>query len=219
MYRCEASTIEGFIQQLAVSYIPNGYWFYVTGTIPEHKNPQKTDEKIMAQYDCAVSKWVRARRKRAGLANIQYLRFRRFFVVLATHGKHQFFEAERKNIRDIRETPIKFARYAIGCGKWRATWHPSVRIEKGVYRAIEQQFLATALQLSRARLFADFEALRFEPYAPVRFQLLQLLRSLNRKREVAGLEPLPATVLKLCRHPVRPFEDEYAPFENVKQEE
>jgi len=32
-YRCEATTIEGFVQQLAVSYIANGYWFCVTGLI------------------------------------------------------------------------------------------------------------------------------------------------------------------------------------------
>ena len=29
----EASTLEGFIQQLAVSYVARGHWFYVTGTV------------------------------------------------------------------------------------------------------------------------------------------------------------------------------------------
>ena len=37
MYRCEAASVEGFIQQLAVSYVAKGYWFYVTGRIPHHK--------------------------------------------------------------------------------------------------------------------------------------------------------------------------------------
>ena len=34
-YRCAATSVGGFIQQLAVSYVGRGYWFYVTGVIPE----------------------------------------------------------------------------------------------------------------------------------------------------------------------------------------
>ena len=38
-YRYEATSVAGFIQQLAVCYVGRGYWFYVTGTVPEHKDP------------------------------------------------------------------------------------------------------------------------------------------------------------------------------------
>src|SRR6266478_807211 len=31
MYRCEARSVEGFVPQLAVSYVRNGYFFYVPG--------------------------------------------------------------------------------------------------------------------------------------------------------------------------------------------
>lgn len=31
----EAISIEGFVQQLAVKLVANGYWFYVTGVVPE----------------------------------------------------------------------------------------------------------------------------------------------------------------------------------------
>ena len=40
-YRCEASTLEGFIQQLAVAYLSHGYYFYICGTVPEGKDPKK----------------------------------------------------------------------------------------------------------------------------------------------------------------------------------
>jgi hypothetical protein len=30
-YRCEAVSVEGFIQQLAVAYVARGYLFYGTG--------------------------------------------------------------------------------------------------------------------------------------------------------------------------------------------
>src|SRR5208337_4535619 len=90
-YHCEATTVEGFIQQLAVCYVGRGYWFYVTGFIPPDKDPRAVDEKLIGRYDIDISKWSRARRKQTGQASVQYLRFRQFFVLLATLGKHRFF--------------------------------------------------------------------------------------------------------------------------------
>lgn len=43
-YRFEASTIEGFVQQVAVQYFGRGYWFYVSGIVPEGKDPQAVAE-------------------------------------------------------------------------------------------------------------------------------------------------------------------------------
>jgi hypothetical protein len=89
-YRCEATSVAGFVQQLAVAYVGRGYLFYVTGEIPERKDPHGIDEKLIAKYGLAVGKTARARRKAAGFANVQYLRYRRAFVLLATHGEHPF---------------------------------------------------------------------------------------------------------------------------------
>jgi hypothetical protein len=52
------------------------------------------------------------RLQRVGIANIHYLRHDRFFVLLATHGHHPFYDDEAGNIRDARRVPIKFAGYA-----------------------------------------------------------------------------------------------------------
>ena len=116
MYRCVATSIEGFVQQLAVGYVAHGYWFYVSGWIPEDKDPRKTDAKLIERYGVAVSKWTRCRNKKAGLASVQYLRHGRSFVLLATHGQHPFFVQE-PGFRDIREKPVEFA----GCSEspWR----------------------------------------------------------------------------------------------------
>src|SRR5690349_9747078 len=38
-YRCEVPSIGGFVQQLAVSYLAHGYFFYVWGIVPEGKDP------------------------------------------------------------------------------------------------------------------------------------------------------------------------------------
>src|SRR5436190_4966269 len=122
-YRCEATSVSGFIQQLAVAYVGRGYFFYVTGEIPEKKDPRAVDAKLIAKYGLAIGKTARARRKAAGLANVQYLRYRRVFVLLATSGKHPFFEEEREFVRDVRKIPIKFAGYAISY----RSGHPHVR--------------------------------------------------------------------------------------------
>ncbi len=182
MYRCEAMSVEGFVQQLAVSYLAHGYWFYVVGQIPEGKDPRKVDEKLVARYQIDVSKWARARRKRAGLANLQYLRFGRFFVLLATHGTHPFFEEEASSIRDARKTPIRFCGYAISY----SNGHPHVRIEQEEYKRLKAYFLDLALHRSAERLGSELARLPFEPYAPIRGQLLAVLRAVNRERKRAG---------------------------------
>ena len=48
--------------------------------------------------------------------------------------------------------------------------------------------------------------LPFEPYAPVRRQLLNLIRHINQRRKPAGLEPIGFDVLRYRRRIVKPFE-------------
>lgn len=45
----------------------------------------------------------------------------------------------------------------------------------------------------------------FEPYVPVRRQLLNLLRLVNKRRKVAGFVPVPHQVLHLLRRIGKPF--------------
>lgn len=207
-YRCAATSVAGFVQQLAVAYVAHGYWFYVTGRVPDSKDPASVDRKLVQQYGVGVSKWTRARRKRTGAARLQYLRYGRFFVLLATHGEHPFFAAEGKAVRDIRRRPLHFMGYVVGCrqGRKGERWHPSVRIERALCQELQARFAALALQWSVEELGRELRRLDFEPYAPVRDQLRGILRAVNRRRRVAGLEPVPREALWLRRIPVRPFE-------------
>mgnify|MGYP000851211620 CR=1 FL=1 len=100
-YRCVATSLEGFIQQLAVAYIAHGYYFYVSGFLPEGKNPETIDQKLLDKYGVRLSKFARYRRKALGQASIQYLRFERFFVLIATHGKHLFFLDDAARAVDV----------------------------------------------------------------------------------------------------------------------
>ncbi|MHC1767493.1 MAG: hypothetical protein AB9869_24970 [Verrucomicrobiia bacterium] len=207
-YRCVATSVAGFVQQVAVAYVGHGYWFYVTGRVPDSKDPASVDRKIIRQYGINVSKWARCRRKKTGQARVQYLRFGRFFVILATHGEHPFFTAEGDQIRDIRREPLRFMGYAIGCRQARDSqvWHPSVRIERGRFRDLKARFGAMATKCSIEELFRELRRVDYEPYAPVRDQLRVLLRRTNRRRKAAGLELVPRSALRLFRSPVKPFE-------------
>jgi hypothetical protein len=204
MYRYEAASIEGFVQQLAAAYLPHGYWFYVTGWIPEAKSPHLVDAKLTERYAISGSKWVRARRKAAGQANLQYLRHERFFVLLATHGRHPFFEQEAAQIRDVRRVPLKFAGYAISV----RGGHSHVRIEQRQYQELKAYFLEMALHRSAGKLACTLHDLPFEPYAPVRRQFLNLLRAVNGARKLAGFELLSPSCLRLRRRICRPFGEE-----------
>ena len=141
-YLCETTSIEGFVQLLACNYLPHGYWFYVTGWVPEGKDPRQVDAKLIGKYDIDLPRATRSRRKRLGYANLHYLRHGRFFVLIATHGKHRFFEEEAACIRDIRRVPLRFAGYSISYRRGNRTaagttdprWHSHVEIERSAIR-------------------------------------------------------------------------------------
>lgn len=206
-YQCVATSVAGFIQQLAVAYVAHGYYFYVSGVIPEHKDPAETDRKIITQYGIAVSKWTRARRKKLGLANAHYLRYRRFFVILVNHGEQPFFSAEARRIRDIRVHPLHCMGYSIGCrpGRGGGALHASVRIDRSIYRELKAGFERSSVHRAAEDLAKSLRALPVEPYAPVRDQLRCILRAVNRRRRRAGLELVPETALRSWRSPVKPF--------------
>lgn len=205
-YRCVATSVEGFVRQLAVSYITHGYWFYVAGEIPEGKDPAVVDAKLIERYGIAISKWARCRRKKQGLANMQYLRYGRFFVLLGTKGRHDFFEREGAAIRDVRRVPLKFAGYSVSCRKGRdGRWHASVRIAASEYAAIRAALDSAALWKGRVELegeLADLQRLRF---APVIGQIRDALITMNRRRRIAGLPPVTGAAVPPHWRIVRPF--------------
>lgn len=48
-YRCEAATLDGFLAQL-VRYVASGHYFYVTGVVPERKDPAQVNRKLIDPY-------------------------------------------------------------------------------------------------------------------------------------------------------------------------
>ena len=209
-YRCIATSVAGFVQQLVSCYLPHGYWFYVSGIVPKEKDPRTVDLKLLERYGIGISRQSRARRKAVGIANVHYIRYQRRFLLLATHGHHPFFDDEAQNIRDARHVAIRFAGlFDLGCS-WRVQSQefnerglgpghqmagPGPDREGMVLRA-ESVPVDVALYRSAGGLAAELHNLPFEPYAPVRRQLLKLIRHINERRKPAGLEPIGFDVLR-----------------------
>ena len=213
LYRSEVISVPGFVQQIACSYLRHGYWWYVTGRIPAGKNAAAIDRKLVEKYCIGMSESTRARRKQLGHANLQYLRHDRFFTILATKGQHRFFEEEAEGIQDIRRIPLRFAGYSVSYrrggrtreGKLDQRWHAHVEIERSRYLELKAHFLNLAMHRSPEKLAMAFYELPFEPYAPLRRQLLNLLRAVNLVRKQAGYRPVPVEVIPLRRRIVKPY--------------
>lgn len=202
-YRCEATTLEGLVQQLAVCYVGRGYYFYVQGRVPDGKNPRDIDRKLTHRYDITPQKWRRARRKADGLANLQYIRFGRTFFLLCSEGRHEaFWLREEAAIRDVRRNAIRFGGYQIG----HRGGHVQVRIDPETYRELRAYYVDLACRRSRDTLISEFYRFPFEPYAPIRRQAFNMLREVNRRRKRAGYELVPTSCIWLKRRIVKPFE-------------
>lgn len=214
-YRCVASSPEGLVQQVAVCYLRHGYWWYVTGRIPAAKDPAAIDRKLIAKYEIALTDRQRADRKRRGLANMQYIRYGNWFLLLVTAGHHRFKQEERNQIRDCRRHPIRFEGYSISyrrsgitpAGGGQQKWHACVRIDAPTYRQLKAFFLERACHRSAENLSRDFARVPYSRFAPVRRQLLTLLRRVNESRQHAGFEPVAQSTLRLRRQVVQPFRE------------
>ena len=100
-----ATSPEGYVQQVAVCYLRHGYWFYVTGRIPARKDANAVDRKLIAKYEIDITERQRAYRKQRGLANMQYIRFDRWFLLLITDGHHPFKQEEKTKSAIVAATP------------------------------------------------------------------------------------------------------------------
>lgn len=215
-YRAETTSLEGFVQQIACCYLRHGYWFYVTGHIPAHKDAQAIDRKLIEKYGIEVSESTRARRKQLGRANLQYIRHGQLFAILATKGEHEFFRIESGSIHDIRQTPLKVGGYSISyrrggrtrSGERDQSWHAHVEIDRRHYLELKARLLDLATHRSAENLAQEFYGIPYEPYAPIRRQLLNIWRAVNLARRAAGFSRIPIEVIPLRRRIVRPFGSE-----------
>lgn len=108
------------VQQLALSTLRYGYRYYVSGMLPQGKDPFAFDQRIIEKYDLQITDYNRRQRAALGKANMKFFRCGQFFLLLATEGQHRFKELEHRSIR-CAQTP--------GTWRRRLRWSPDREFE------------------------------------------------------------------------------------------
>ncbi|MEM9358649.1 MAG: hypothetical protein AAGB04_20915, partial [Pseudomonadota bacterium] len=212
-----ATSRQGYIQQIVSGWVRNGYYFYVQGKLRENKDSEQFDHKVITRYPVVMKAGRRFSRRQRGVINVAYLRYKKHWIMLATRGKHEetkegFLDwraTEAANIRNcMHGQPIKVFGYSIsyvrgdyvlkriGNGATARDYQYRVRVQisrEGMV-VLKAFLLGNATSHSEEWLRDQFWNVPYEPYAPVRKQLLNLLRQVNAVRSAAGLSKLPSTV-------------------------
>lgn len=220
-----AASIEGVVQLIAASFLRHGYFWYITGVIPEQKQTPMVDAKLIAKYQITNSEWERTRRRKAGLANVRYIRCERWFILLVTEGHHQIKQptnqgGEGEWLKDLRRHPVRIGGYSISCRRDGQTkpvtanspatsrYRAHVRIDSRTYNALKIDFASKAVHRTAEKLTEEFRALPFARYAPVRRQLLNLARLVNDRRKPHNYAMVPYTKIGLRRTIVKAYAEE-----------
>lgn len=223
-YRYLATSRTGFIQQVVSCYLRHGYYFFVQGRVAEGKDAEVLDRKLLVRYGIAKNKKQRYRRKQQGLANVQYIRFERDWLMLATRGKHDWFHQEWANIRDCRRQAIRVLDYSLsvvqgeyvsnrlkaipnGPPERDAKQRVRVQISQAAYRELQASLLENARRRRTEWFARHLWNIAYEPYAPIRRQLLELIRQVNKTRSAAGLPRISPKVIRYQQRKVKPFGD------------
>jgi hypothetical protein len=217
-YRYLVQSIDGVVQLIAASYLRHGFYWYVTGWLPDGKDPVAIDRKLMEKYEINISEWARAHRKKRGLANVHYVRHDNWFILLISEGHHPIKRPSREggeseSIKDCRRVPIKFAGYSISyrragnqpAGRFKTKWHAHVAIDVPTYRQLKSHFEHLAVHRKASTLEKELAEIPFARYAPVRRQLLHILRKVNKLRGAHNDQLIPYSKLRLSRRPVKVF--------------
>ena len=169
-------------------------------------------------------------RKKRGVINVAYLRHERDWILLASPGRHEptkegwidWREAESGSLRNCsRGQPIYAYGYSITLvrGDYLRKQTPNtapqqdgkirvrVQISRRGRALLREQLLRHACSRNEEWFARQFWNLPFEPYAPVRKQLLSLLRQINVVRKKAGLRKLSTNVIRYRRDLVSVYAD------------
>lgn len=184
--RVTCKNIGEFIRRIAIDYVRYGYVRYVIREIPEGKNTLVIDNKLRAHYKITSCRTTRMRRRQKQQAVVQYVRYGRQFVLLATEGKHDEFE--RLKYYDCRIAPIQVRSYSIG-------------LKNGVVRVcVRYEVWAETLRHFERIALHDLDnvekkinALPYCHFPGVIRQKQQLVSLINQKRSRAGLPPVTLT--------------------------
>ena len=194
-YRYQAGSIAGFVGQI-VRYVSSGHYFYVRLPIPEGKDPEAVDEKLLRLYDIARPAWRRERRNLKKSAGIHYLRYDRLAVIMLTKGRHDdFYRDHATAVTDIRRKALKVFGYSIrfGFSTEEKRMKVFVRLDDERCRELREHLLAIATWESfreTKRFERELQRLPVQVYEPVFRQLCTILKWVNQSRRRRGFDAI-----------------------------
>lgn len=187
-YRYLISDRYSVVHYYARNLAPKGYVFYSSFVIPADKDPETVDAKIILLYLTNLPRHTVARRKKAGLAAVKYIRCGNIGYLFATHGRSEFFTRETGK-RCSFDTPFTVAGYAVSVNRENGKVRVSLHRE---YQRRLKRFITTWGHRRGAEWWVQwFNRSYFFQYAGVRDNLFGMIKLLNANRRDFKLEPVP----------------------------
>src|SRR5262245_14294832 len=200
-YRSQTTSKAGMLRMLSANYLPNDYFYYSYGHFMSEAHARRVEPDIICRYELALSKNQRWRRKENGLANVQFLRYRLFYLFVATLGTHPW-HLKQADRRDFRRQPLHFHGYTVS---YRGG-HSCVRLSPKTEQELRAYFVAVALSRRATDLAREFRSLPWLPYAPVVQQLLSILDAVSDRRKRHGYAAVPESCIRRKLRVCRPFD-------------
>ncbi len=180
--RHEAKTLGEFLWKASM-YARSGYTRYALRAIPEGKDLEAVDNKIMKAYDVTFCRMKRKRRRKEGRANVVYVRFKHEFLLLAEQGEHPEFD--RIAGRDMAKVPLILSGYAVKIKNHRV----SVTVSKKRWAVIAEMAQGMALH-DKGKVERFIRGISPFTHRGILRQKFRLVRKINRRRKTAGLKQL-----------------------------
>jgi len=212
-YRYLAKSRAAFVSQV-VNYIAKGYYFYVVCKIPEKKDPELVDAKMLDLYGVQTRRWQRVRRNLKDAAAVHYLRFDRTFVLMVTKGRHDaFYRDHGQAKRDVRRQALYVFGYCIrrSLCEVERRYRIAVRLDRPTYDKLKSHLVAVSTwesYRSRERMEREFAGVPYQAYGPVIGQLQVIRRAVNRARRRRGFELLDSECIPKKRYLTKVFSGE-----------
>ena len=171
-----------------VARVLSTYNYFVTGSIPEGKSPERVDVKLAALYDCEACRTSRQRRRRSGLANALYFRCERVWLLMATEGRGEIKDSER--LSDARRAALTLFGHSLKIVSGSVV----IRVNPEAWAWVKAETLKEVYirdaHVLEAKLRGRLREVGLVPFKGTIEQQRQLLDLLNHKRHLAGLPKL-----------------------------
>ena len=178
-----ATSLGQFLRKIAIDYVRHGYYWYQLYTFKKDFSEQeleRIDTKIIKEYEITYHRTTRARRKKQGIANVAYVRWSNYYILLFTDGFH-YKKQEGVRLSDMREVPLQIFQYEVRVLQGKG----QVRINPDYLKRKRRSLLKSSYK-GRGEVLKKLHRLGYLNYPEINRQKFYLLKAINKKRRKAN---------------------------------